>query len=208
MEFYNIWAKTYEKDSEMLNYSAPQQVTDFIDAHYTGSHEDAQVLDVACGSGLVAKLMSEVGFKNFVGVDGSQGMLDLADETGLYRELKQALLGTQPLPAQNDTFDLVVIIGALRHGFVPVSTIRELCQAAKPGGYVCMSRVEIKLESGDEYKRCMERELQLMVEEGLWTLVATGEINKYIKDVYHENDKQENEKFLDGCIYLYRKACN
>jgi len=44
--------------------------------------------------------MVELGFKHFVGVDGSQGMLDQAAKTGLYKELKLALLGTEPLPAR------------------------------------------------------------------------------------------------------------
>lgn len=30
-------------------------------------------------------------------------------------------------------FDVVIIVGALDAGFVPVSAVRELCQAAKPG---------------------------------------------------------------------------
>ena len=30
-------------------------------------------------------------------------------------------------------FDVVIIVGALGVGFAPVSIIRELCQAAKPG---------------------------------------------------------------------------
>lgn len=30
-------------------------------------------------------------------------------------------------------FDVVIIVGALDAGFVPVSVVRELCHAAKPG---------------------------------------------------------------------------
>lgn len=41
--------------------------------------------------------MFDLGFKHFVGVDGSKGMLEQAAKSGLYRELKLALLGTDPL---------------------------------------------------------------------------------------------------------------
>jgi len=36
-----------------------------------------------------------------------------------------------PLPA--DSFDVVVIVGALSVGQVPVAVVRELCKSTKPG---------------------------------------------------------------------------
>lgn len=45
--------------------------------------------------------MKTHGFGNFVGIDGCQAMLELARESGLYRDLKQALLGEEPLPVQS-----------------------------------------------------------------------------------------------------------
>ncbi|XP_034535037.1 methyltransferase-like protein 27 [Notolabrus celidotus] len=200
--FYDVWAKTYEQDSEKIGYQAPNLVVDFLHANFPENRGDVQVLDVACGSGLVAKLMTDLGFRHFVGVDGSKNMLELATKTGLYEDLRLALLGTQPLPAETGTYDVVVIVGALRHEHVPVSIIRELYQATKPGGYVCMSRVDPDSELGDEYKESMERELQLMEEEGLWTRVASEEMKNYMMDV---SSKQE-EKYLVGTMYLYRKS--
>lgn len=46
-------------------------------------------------------------------------------------KLKLALL--PPLLLVSDTFDVVIIVGALDAGFVPVCVVRELCHAAKPG---------------------------------------------------------------------------
>ncbi|XP_026173033.1 methyltransferase-like protein 27 [Mastacembelus armatus] len=206
MKFYDSWAATYEQDSEVMNYRAPHLVVDSLNANYSGNREEVQVLDVACGSGLAAKLMFEVGFRNFVGVDGSKGMLEQAEKTGLYQDLRLALLGTEPLPAQPGSFDVVVIIGALRDGFVPVSTVRELCLAAKPGGYVCMSRLDTNCESGNKYKASMESELQLMEDEGLWTHVLSQNISKYMIDVYNGSEDVQNEEYLSGAIYLYRRS--
>lgn len=47
--------------------------------------------------------MVKLGFRRFVGVDGSKGMLQRAAETGLYQDLRLALLGTERLPAQTGT---------------------------------------------------------------------------------------------------------
>lgn len=44
--------------------------------------------------------LKKLGFGNFVGVDGSTGMLELATQSGLYQDLKQVMLGEEPLPVQ------------------------------------------------------------------------------------------------------------
>lgn len=40
------------------------------------------------------------GFRQFVGIDGSEAMLRLARDSGLYQDLKQSLLGEELLPIQ------------------------------------------------------------------------------------------------------------
>lgn len=45
--------------------------------------------------------MKTHGFGHFVGIDGSKDMLELARESGLYQDLKQCLLGEEPLPVQS-----------------------------------------------------------------------------------------------------------
>lgn len=44
--------------------------------------------------------MKKKGFNHFVGIDGSSTMLEGAKKTGLYKDLKQCILGKQDLPAQ------------------------------------------------------------------------------------------------------------
>lgn len=65
--------------------------------------------------------MRKHGFGHFMGVDGSEAMLELAKETGLYKELKQLMLGHLPLPVQwgnlmFDHFILVIYHWACVHG--------------------------------------------------------------------------------------------
>jgi len=40
-------------------------------------------------------------------------------------------------PLAPGVFDVVMIVGALRDGFVPFSVVRELCLAAAPGTQLC-----------------------------------------------------------------------
>ncbi|XP_034021438.1 methyltransferase-like protein 27 [Thalassophryne amazonica] len=159
------------------------------------------------GRGLPRSVLKEkclqCGYKHFTGVDGSDGMLREAAKSRLYKDLRLALLGTDLLPAEPDTYDIVIIVGALGVGFVPVSVVRELCKAATPGGYICMIKGDHRSEDHDEYKVALEMELQLMEEEKLWSRVSVKEFDKYMTDMYSE-DVQE-DKYVTGTGYLYRK---
>lgn len=44
--------------------------------------------------------MKKRGFANFVGIDGSKNMMQGAQKTGLYKDLKQCILGEQLLPVE------------------------------------------------------------------------------------------------------------
>ncbi|TKS82765.1 Methyltransferase-like protein 27 [Collichthys lucidus] len=201
VQFYDSWAENYEEDHTLMSYRAPDLAVNFLSDHFSGNPEDALVLDVACGSGWVARVMVKLGFRLFVGVDGSKGMLEQAAQTGLYQDLKLALLGPEPLPAPPDTFDVVIMVGALDDGFAPVSVVRELCHAAKPGGLVCMARGDHRATSSHRYKKDLERELQLMEEDGLWSPVRVQHVHRYMQDPH-----EEEERYITGNVYLYRKS--
>lgn len=55
--------------------------------------------------------MNVHGFKHFVGLDGSEGMLKIARSCGLYQELKQSILGEKPIPVHSGKTDSLVQIG-------------------------------------------------------------------------------------------------
>ncbi|XP_051258196.1 methyltransferase-like protein 27 [Dicentrarchus labrax] len=198
VNFYNSWAENYDQDVAVLDYRAPSLAANSISSHFNGDREAAVVLDVACGTGLVAKQLRKHGFKHFMGIDGSEAMLDLARESGLYQDLKQSLLGEEPLPVQWGFFDVVVIVGALSVGQVPVDAVRNLCNSTKPGGYVCMT-TRSNCDNVD-YKVSLERELKQMEEEGLWTCVDVTEVEDWERAVSEQEDG-----YTSGAVYLYKK---
>ncbi|KAM9437302.1 methyltransferase-like protein 27 isoform 2-T2 [Salvelinus alpinus] len=197
--FYNTWAENYDQDVGLLDYRAPSLAANCLSPCFHGDRVTAVILDVACGTGLVAAQLKRMGFRHFVGVDGSKGMLELANKTGLYQDLKQCMLGDEPLPVQAGQFDVVMIVGALSDGQVPVRVLRELCQATKPGGYVCMTTRGN--HDNLEYKAALEHELELMEGAGLWGHVAITEVEEWEKAVV------EPEKgYIPGVVYVYRKS--
>lgn len=199
INFYNSWAENYDQDVAVLDYSAPSHAANSIASHFSGDRGAAVVLDVACGTGLVAKQMRRHGFGHFVGIDGSEAMLELAKETGLYQNLKQSMLGEEPLPVQwAGLFDVVVIVGALSVGQVPVCAVRELCKSTKPGGYVCMTTRSNR--DNVEYKAALERELKQMEDEGLWCCAEVTEVEDWERAV-----SEQEEGYITGVVYLYKK---
>uniref|UniRef100_A0A3Q2Q9X8 Methyltransferase like 27 n=1 Tax=Fundulus heteroclitus TaxID=8078 RepID=A0A3Q2Q9X8_FUNHE len=133
--------------------------------------------------------MRKLGFGHFVGVDGSEAMLDKARESGLYQDLKHCLLGEEPLPVQwAGTFDVVLIVGALSVGQVPVSVIRDMCKATKPGGCICMTTRSN--HDNLEYKAALESELKKMVLENY-----VLHIKKIVFDAHHTRSSCSSNVF-------------
>ncbi|KAK5858721.1 hypothetical protein PBY51_002840 [Eleginops maclovinus] len=197
VDFYNSWAENYDQDVAVLEYRAPSLAANCVSSHFSGDRGAAVVLDVACGTGLVAKQMNRLGFGHFVGIDGSEAMLELAKESGLYQDLKQCMLGEGSLPVQCGLFDVVVIVGALSAGQVPVGVVRELYKSTKPGGYVCMTTR--RNQDNVEYKAALERELKQMEADGLWMCVEVSEVEDWERAVSEHEDG-----YIAGVVYLYK----
>ncbi|KAG2459259.1 MET27 protein, partial [Polypterus senegalus] len=121
------------EDVETLEYRAPYLAAETLSSAFQGNRDLAVVLDVACGTGLVVSWLNKMGFRNFHGIDGSEGMLEMAKTKGLYQNLKYCMLGTETLSSPISFYDAVLIVGALSVGQVPVKVIWELWQVTKPG---------------------------------------------------------------------------
>lgn len=196
--FYDTWAEKYDQDVAVLDYRAPNLAANTITSHFHGDRDAAVVLDVACGTGLVAKELKCLGFGHFVGLDGSGAMLEMAKNTGLYQDLKLCLMGDEHLPVEFGTFDVVVIAGALSVGQVPVKVVRELCMATKPGGYTCMT-TRSNLDNL-EYKASLERQMKALEEQGLWSCVKVVNVDQWERAV-----SDHEEGYISGSVYLFKR---
>ncbi|XP_073931836.1 methyltransferase-like protein 27 isoform X3 [Castor canadensis] len=134
LHFYDRWAPDYDQDVTVLQYRAPRLAVDCLTQALPALAPDALILDVACGTGLVASELQARGFLRLHGVDGSPEMLKQAQARGLYQSLSLCTLGQELLPNSEGTFDAVLIVGALSDGQVPCRAIPELLRVTKPAG--------------------------------------------------------------------------
>lgn len=95
------------------------------------------VLDLGCGTGLMAVALSDLGLRPWIGVDLSPGMLAMAGQRGLYAEMYEADL-TDFLARERRRFPLVLAgdvlpyLGDLRGLFAAVAA-----RLAPGGRFVC-----------------------------------------------------------------------
>ena len=96
---------------------------------------DARILDFGCGTGLVGEELVKAGFdqKNILGIDASQGMLDVTAKKNCYSELIHMFLG-QPATFREDLFnkfDVVTAAGILAEGHLMSEVFDEMLHALK-----------------------------------------------------------------------------
>ena len=87
--------------------------------------KDSKILDAGCGTGLVAQVLSDMNFKNIVGLDYSIDMLKIAKNKKIYKKLIQESLNKKTSLRSNQ-FDIVLCTGVLTSGHVGAKAINEL----------------------------------------------------------------------------------
>lgn len=136
---YDEWAKTYNEEitGKGQDYVGPAIAAAYVpQALGTPTiNPDVEILDAGCGTGLVGVFLARLGSKKLDGVDLSPGMLDEARTTGAYRNLDVCDL-SRPLPAKNDSYDVVTCVGTLTQSHVGPEAISEFVRVVKPGGYI------------------------------------------------------------------------
>ncbi|XP_071431024.1 methyltransferase-like protein 27 [Pithys albifrons albifrons] len=203
LRLYDGWAARYEQDVAALEYRAPHLAAAALAFAFPAPPAGARLLDVACGTGLVARELHSRGFRCLHGVDGSAGMLERARRTELYQELRECVLGREPLPVPAEHYDAVTVVGALGEGQVPVTVLPELLRVTKPGGFLCLTTRSNP--SNLRYKQELEAELGRLERCGAWHKLLAQEVERWERATSEEESTQ-GTGYISGVVYLYQKC--
>ena len=131
LRLYADWAKTYDEDfAARRDYRYPAVVA----AHFASlaTPEDAPVLDIGCGTGLVGVALRRLGAWRLDGLDISPEMLEIARAKGVYANLAAGDL-TARLDLPDAAYGGLISAGTFTHGHVGPEALDELMRVARPG---------------------------------------------------------------------------
>ena len=165
---YDAWAATYDDDLAGPagdDYPLPGIVADVV-ARLTDPTTD--VLDAACGTGLVGAALAGHGFTSVDGLDVSPRMLSRARARHAYHDLGPADL-SQRLPGAGDKFGVVTCVNAFEPGHLPRSALVEFARVVHRGGHIVLTVGEARREE-------IERHLQHLARRGVVRVTETSEV--------------------------------
>ena len=142
---YDQWARDY--DQQIWASGNPYIA---VAAGFAGRllpHFDARILDAGCGTGNMAQVLQQMGYRNLEGLDPSSGMLAVAQRKEVYQQLHQLYLGAQvDLPDAH--YAAVVASGVLTHGHAPPESLDGIIKLTRNDGIIIFSLSAI---AHDEY---------------------------------------------------------
>lgn len=161
-ERYDEWGSTYDRDLiGKWDYKLPAFIGGLFMKY--AKNCDARVLDAGAGTGLGGEYISRNGYNNLFAIDISRGMLDEAEQKGIYRRLDRMVLG-ETLDFPDDYFDAVLSVGTMGHA--PPESFDELVRITRPSGFIVFS---IRTTFYDEPQ--WHRKLKSLEEAGKWRQV-------------------------------------
>jgi len=166
---YDKWADQYDEDLALLGEGVNVACSGAakVLAEHTTPAEKPRLIDLGCGTGASGAVLHKAGWRDFVGVDLSSGMLKVAERRGIYRELLKRMLPETALP--ESSFDVVHAAGLFAPGQGPPSCFDEFVRLLKPGGLAVFT-IREHYHDGDEGALHRIR-INELVAEGKWKQV-------------------------------------
>jgi ubiquinone/menaquinone biosynthesis C-methylase UbiE len=121
----------------------------------SGVNDDDEVLDVACGPGMVACEFARHA-KHVTGVDITAAMINQAQKKQLNQNLINLdwVLGEAvSLPYGDNQFSLVITRYSFHHFLSPEKALAEMTRVCKPGGRVLVADVVVEPDKSECYDR-------------------------------------------------------
>ena len=147
LKLYADWAETYDQTMlDGLAYRSPRRIATLTAV--SEPRRGARVLDVGCGTGLLAACLREEGFTRIDGLDYSAPMLAVAQREG---RIDKAFLRdlNQPLEMDDGGYEVLVSTGTFTHGHVSAGCLPNLLSLLCPGGrLICTVHRDVWDEGG------------------------------------------------------------
>jgi len=172
---YTEWSETYDTDCDPIVYRASQIASDFCNILVADQRATARVLDVAAGTGMVGYYLRRHGFMGAIdALEPSPGMLERAKKKNVYSTCYAEKINDEGVTSlEPNTYDVVILAGAMGEGHVPAEGMREVARLTRTGGYVIIVMRDEFLEYASEYKnKRLESIMRELEDDDVWTSVC------------------------------------
>ncbi|MFT5502786.1 MAG: SAM-dependent methyltransferase [Gammaproteobacteria bacterium] len=190
-KLYDEWAHDY--DQQIWASGNPYiSICASLFARHVPSNE-AIILDAGCGTGNMAQVLYQTGYKFIDGLDPSFGMLEIARKKEVYRDLYPLFLAST-IDIADESYDAIVAAGVLTHGHAPPESLDGLLRVMKPKAVMVFSLSEIayrEFEFGDK--------MDDLEKTGQWQKVDQSRLFK----TYPFSEKEAS---LRHWVFTYQKA--
>lgn len=167
-EHYDEISPHYEKMMTTMGHPDPDVIANMA-LDLLGDLSDKSALDMGCGTGMVGNSLKKLNCHEILGIDASQGMLDIAKEKNCYDQLIYMFLGKpkEYPPKYRDRFDLVTGAAVLAEGHLGIELFDEMIHSLKRGGYAIFTTREMYLDKYG-YRVAIDE----LVRRGFWKKAA------------------------------------
>jgi len=129
---------------------------------------DCEILDVACGTGVVAQECRDAGYSQIDGLDPCQGYLDGAMEKGIFRRVYREFIDPdKPTSIPDSSYDALLCCAGFFQGLISPRGLPELLRITKTGGIIAWNIAEGYQHFDKDYARFDEFVMEL-VRERRW----------------------------------------
>lgn len=135
--------------------------------------EEAQILDVGCGGGVLCEAMALLGAK-VTGIDADAGIIAVASEHAKKNQLKIDYQCTAIEAYQENSFDAVTCLEMLEHVDHPGLVLEHCKRLLKPNGFLLLSTISRTVKAYATAIIAAEYLLKLLPRQ-------THDYNKFIK---------------------------
>ena len=147
IDYYKNWAATYDKDV-IDNYYGIQLISDLLHnslqqaeyKHTPVPMATTSVVDVGCGTGLLAAPLHKLGYEQLDGIDLSSEMINKAHKTGRYRQLFAGIDINHSIPTElQHSYHAAICLGVFTPGHVQPESLYGIAELMLPGGVMVIS---------------------------------------------------------------------
>ncbi|GAB5495975.1 MAG: hypothetical protein Phyf2KO_10550 [Phycisphaerales bacterium] len=101
--------------------------------------QNANVLDIACGTGYGSALLSDLGAKRVTGLDIEQACVDYANTYHQRSNTSYAVADAAATGLESESCDLITSFETIEHTTDPAAVIKEFARVLRPGGVLVIS---------------------------------------------------------------------